>query len=106
MTMALTASTPESGSGAPLDLPLEFQGWRARGRRRLQLWLAQGVLLVAIAGIWEAGVRLGWLNEFFTSRPLAVASFLVHAVWTGAIFADTWITLEEALLAFLLAAVT
>jgi len=72
-------------------------------RARVRLWQA-GLLLLLIAG-WEAGVRAGWVDAFFFSKPSDIAARVWEWFSTGEIYGHLWITLWETMLAFLMGTV-
>ncbi len=45
--------------------------------------------------MWEAAVRLGWLNPFFTSRPSLIAVELIHEAKSGELFRNLGVSLRE-----------
>jgi NitT/TauT family transport system permease protein len=66
-------------------------------RTALQL-LTIGVVL----GLWEGGVRLGWISAFLFGSPVGIAQYAVKAILDGSLFYDTWITVFEATLGFVI----
>ena len=44
---------------------------------------------------WEVGVRLGWLNPFFTSQPTAIAAALAREARTGELARSAAVSLRE-----------
>jgi NitT/TauT family transport system permease protein len=54
------------------------------------------VILIA----WEAGVRLAWLNPFFTSQPTAIARALADAMRSGELARSVSVSLVEFALGF------
>lgn len=68
-------------------------------RRRLL-----GILsLVALGALWELGVRMSWLNPFFTSAPLSVAAALVGEWKSGELVSNLATSLGEFTVGFGLA---
>jgi len=58
--------------------------------------LALGALsFAAILFAWEAGVRLGWLNPFFTSQPTAIARALLGGMQSGELGRAVRVSVEE-----------
>jgi NitT/TauT family transport system permease protein len=49
----------------------------------------------AILVAWEAGVRLGWLNPFFTSQPTAIARALLGEMQSGELGRAVRVSIEE-----------
>jgi NitT/TauT family transport system permease protein len=78
---------------------------RSRRRRppevvvRLALQLA---LLVVVLGTWEAGVRAGWISAFLFGSPAGIARFAARSIADGSLAYDTWTTVYEATLGFVL----
>ncbi len=44
---------------------------------------------------WEAAVRVGWLNPFFTSQPTAIAAALAREARSGELARSTAVSLRE-----------
>lgn len=44
---------------------------------------------------WEAAVRVGWLNPFFTSQPTAIAAALAREARSGELARSTSVSLRE-----------
>jgi NitT/TauT family transport system permease protein len=63
------------------------------------------ISIAALLALWELGVRLGWLDPFFTSSPSAVAAALALQFWTGELLSNLATSLGEFAVAFGLAAV-
>ncbi|MGD1096496.1 MAG: ABC transporter permease [Bryobacteraceae bacterium] len=62
--------------------------------RNSRSWL--GVLSFAIILVaWEAAVRLGWLNPFFTSRPSLIFVELIAEAKSGELFRNIRVSLGE-----------
>lgn len=72
---------------------------------QLSMRLAQLALVVAVLGAWEAAVRTEVIDEFFFPLP----SDILKTVWawtsTGYIFPHLWVTMQEAILAFIVGAI-
>ena len=45
--------------------------------------------------VWEAAVRLGWLNPFFTSQPSLIAVELVQEAKSGELYRNVAVSLRE-----------
>ena len=72
--------------------------------KRLRLLAAQVLLGVVLLGVWQALAMTGALDEFFFSRPSAVAARVAEWVRTGFIWPHLGLTMAEAALAFTLGA--
>ncbi len=58
--------------------------------------LLLGVLSFALLlGVWEAVVRAGWVNPFFTSQPTAIARALAHQFRSGELLHNLAVSLRE-----------
>ena len=60
--------------------------------------LIQIGLIVLVLGLWELGVRLGWISAFLIGSPLGIAAYSVKAIADGSLLYDTWVTVFEATL--------
>jgi NitT/TauT family transport system permease protein len=72
------------------------------GRDRAVRTALQVLILVVALGTWEAGVRLGWISAFLFGSPWGIAQFAVRALGDGSLLYDTWVTVFEASLGFLI----
>lgn len=61
--------------------------------RRLSAWRLG--LIVALLGVMEASVRLGWISSFFLAAPLQAVQVLWHQIVHGQALLLTAITLYE-----------
>ena len=52
--------------------------------------------------LWEAGVRLGIISGFLFGSPVGIGYQLFKGVLDGSLLFDTWITLYEAILGFII----
>ena len=78
-----------SRRGVTFDTPL--------GRALLQV---AGV--VAFFALWEIGVRVGWISAFLVGSPSGIFSFGYKMLLSGELLSDTWYTLFEAILGFVI----
>lgn len=78
---------------------------QARRRRidaaTLQLGIQIAFIVLFLAS-WELGARLGLISPFLVGSPSGIWTVLVKSVQSGSLFVDTWITLYEAILGFVL----
>jgi NitT/TauT family transport system permease protein len=68
-----------------------------RRRASIRRNIDRVVLAVAIFGLWELVVALGWIHPFFVSRPSLIVIDLWRLIGTGYIFPHFAITMYEAL---------
>ncbi len=96
-----TVDTPES-QGVPSNSA-------ARRRRRIVVNTLRILLLVVIIGGWELSTRVGLVDAFFWGRPSGVLAQIVTWVMNGTAQGPLWlqvaVTLEEAILGFIIGAV-
>jgi NitT/TauT family transport system permease protein len=62
----------------------------------------QVLLLVVVLGAWEIGVRIGWISAFLFGSPSGIAEFAWRSILNGSLLYDTWTTVFEAALGFIL----
>jgi NitT/TauT family transport system permease protein len=67
--------------------------------------LRGAAVLIAFCAAWELGVRIGWLDPFFTSQPTAIARALAEQLRTGELAENLAISLTEFAVGFGLAVV-
>ncbi|WP_028935852.1 ABC transporter permease [Pseudonocardia spinosispora] len=82
---------------------------RGQQRHRRNTWLSRLAIIVVWLGSWELVVGLGWIDHFFYSRPSEIWARLVEWFATGTDYGSIWlhigITVEEAVIGFLLGTV-
>lgn len=64
--------------------------------------LYQLILTATVLGLWEIFGRAGVIDTFFFSLPSAIGESIWVWISTGFIFPHLWITLQEALYAFII----
>jgi NitT/TauT family transport system permease protein len=67
------------------------------GRAMLQV-----AAVVAFFALWEIGVRIGWISAFLVGSPAGIFSFAYKMILSGELLSDTWYTLFEAILGFII----
>src|SRR5438552_3949913 len=80
----------------------------ARGRSKFSgAAIGAGQLLLGIVAlsVWEWLVRAGMISSFFFSRPTDIAKRVWQWISTGSILPHLAVTLEEALLSFVIGVV-
>jgi NitT/TauT family transport system permease protein len=91
----------------PSATPLQKRKAR-RGRRRasfdtpLGRALLQAMGVVSFFALWEIGVRMGWISAFLVGSPAGIFSFAYKMILSGELVSDTWYTLFEAILGFII----
>ena len=80
------------GIGRPLDRrarvaaplpPAPMRTTRPRIPEVVVRTALQVLLVVVILGLWEAGVRLGWISAFLFGAPWGIAQFAVRSIANG-----------------------
>ena len=96
MTITLPGAVPLSKRKARRSRrPLRFD--TPLGRATLQ---AAAVIL--FFALWEIGVRVGWISAFLVGSPVGIFSFAFKMIASGELLSDTWYTLFEAILGFVI----
>ncbi|HEY8332988.1 MAG TPA: ABC transporter permease [Tardiphaga sp.] len=67
------------------------------GRAALQL-----LAVIVFFALWEAGVRIGWISAFLMGSPFGIFAQAWKLIVTGELLSDTWYTLFEAILGFII----
>jgi NitT/TauT family transport system permease protein len=79
-----------------------------RSRRRLTFDTTLGRAMLQVVGVvvffalWEIGVRMGWISAFLVGSPAGIFSFGYKMMLSGELLSDTWYTLFEAILGFII----
>jgi len=58
--------------------------------------------VVSFFALWEIGVRMGWISAFLVGSPAGIFSFAYKMILSGELVSDTWYTLFEAILGFII----
>jgi NitT/TauT family transport system permease protein len=64
--------------------------------------ILQVVAVVAFFALWEIGVRIGWISAFLVGSPAGIFSDGYKMILSGELLSDTWYTLFEAILGFII----
>src|SRR3546814_6538129 len=71
-------------------------------------WIVIGWQLAIVVGtlaIWETLVVTGAISEFFFGQPSKVVAYLVENTLNGYLLVQTWVTLYEELMGFVIGTV-
>jgi NitT/TauT family transport system permease protein len=77
-------------------------------RRRTNLDTSLGRVLLQAAAVigfftlWEIGVRAGWISAFLVGSPFGIFADGYRMLMSGDLLSDTWYTLFEAILGFVI----
>src|SRR6201992_282166 len=79
---------------------------RARRRATFDTTLGRALLqaaaVIAFFALWETGVRAGWISAFLVGSPFGIFSLGFKMIASGELLSDTWYTLFEAILGFVI----
>jgi NitT/TauT family transport system permease protein len=80
----------------------------ARARKRMTFDTAigrsalQALAVIGFFALWEIGVRLGWISAFLVGSPFGIFTIGWKMILSGELLSDTWFTLFEAILGFVI----
>jgi NitT/TauT family transport system permease protein len=91
----------------PEAAPLQKRKPRRSSRRAtfdttLGRAMLQVMAVVLFFVLWEIGVRAGWISAFLVGSPAGIFSFAYKMLLSGELISDTWYTLFEAILGFII----
>jgi NitT/TauT family transport system permease protein len=95
----LTITMPET---APLQKRKANRRRRASFDTTFGRAILQVVAVVAFFALWEIGVRIGWISAFLVGSPAGIFSDGYKMILSGELLSDTWYTLFEAILGFII----
>ena len=81
---------------------------RARAQNRMTFDTAigrsalQALAVIGFFALWEIGVRMGWISAFLVGSPLGIFSVGWKMIVSGDLLSDSWFTLFEAILGFVI----
>lgn len=62
----------------------------------------QALAVIVFFALWELGVRVGWISSFLVGSPSGIFSLAYKMTMSGDLLSDTWYTLFEAILGFVI----
>jgi NitT/TauT family transport system permease protein len=62
----------------------------------------QAAAVIGFFAAWEIGVRVGWISAFLVGSPLGIFTLAFKMLASGELLSDTWYTLFEAILGFVI----
>lgn len=71
-------------------------------RKKINIMLAQGLLLIALLGLWELAAHLRWINPFITSQPSGILKTITNLYRAGDLFRHIGVTVYETVIGFTL----
>jgi len=90
-------------SAAPLQ---KRKTRRARHRASFDTPLGRAALqaaaVIGFFAVWEIGVRMGLISAFLVGSPFGIFSVAFKMIGSGELLSDTWYTLFEAILGFVI----
>lgn len=108
-TTNITDHTDETGGAESEDGPKgavrEYvdRSWWDKYGQATSIWAARTALLAVFLGLWEVSAGR-WLDDTFISRPSEIAERLSQWWADGTLIDNSWITVQEVVLGFLLGA--
>ncbi|MFG1277582.1 ABC transporter permease [Xanthobacter autotrophicus] len=64
--------------------------------------LIQLVSVAAVLALWQVGVEMGWVSAFMVGAPRQILMVLVDGIVSGSLLVDTYYTVVEAVLGFVI----
>ena len=95
-------ASPTDTLTASLPAPPTSARRRALSPYRIRVIATQVALIGGFFVLWEAAVRLGWIDPFFFPAPSAILGRIGEWVEAGDLWTDLAITLLETVLAFVI----
>jgi len=90
-----------SSQESDLSLPVILRRRKASKRRHtVRIWVLRVTTLVLIIGLWEWGVRAGYLKPLFTGQPSEIWKFTIDGFRSGELIDDLIFTSKNAFIAF------
>ena len=62
----------------------------------------QALAVTLFFAAWEFGVRMGWISNFLVGSPSGIFALATKMIMSGELLSDTWYTLFEAILGFVI----
>jgi NitT/TauT family transport system permease protein len=62
----------------------------------------QAAAVIGFFALWEIGVKLGWVSAFLVGSPSGIFAIAFKMILSGELLSDTWYTLFEAILGFVI----
>jgi NitT/TauT family transport system permease protein len=92
MTIDKSAAKPQAPTARKR---LSFDSAAGRG-------VLQGIAVIGFFAAWELGVRAGWISDFLVGAPSGILKVTYNMAASGQLWTDTWYTLFEAVLGFII----
>ena len=67
--------------------------------------ILQALTVAAVFAAWQVAASAGWISEFLVGAPAGISRAFIGGLLDGSLFYDTWITVYEAILGFLIGTV-
>jgi NitT/TauT family transport system permease protein len=93
MTLPGTAPLPKRKRGARRRFNFDTSLGRA---------VLQAAAVIGFFALWEIGVRAGWISAFLVGSPFGIFAEGYKMLISGDLVSDTWYTLFEAILGFVI----
>ncbi|WP_042432962.1 ABC transporter permease [Streptacidiphilus anmyonensis] len=104
-----TGGTVDAASAGGQQSAVARAAKRAVLRRRGAVWAARVGFALLVLGGWELGARTNVIDPFFYGQPSGIWKSLINLFQSGtefgSIYANIWVTMQEALIGFAIGAV-
>jgi NitT/TauT family transport system permease protein len=87
---------------APLRKRKPRRARRASFDTALGRMVLQALAVIGFFALWEIGVRAGWISAFLVGSPFGIFTDGSKMLLSGDLLSDTWYTLFEAILGFVI----
>jgi NitT/TauT family transport system permease protein len=87
---------------APMQKRKTRRARRATFDTTLGRAMLQAAAVIAFFALWEIGVRAGWISAFLVGSPFGIFTLAFKMIASGELLSDTWYTLFEAILGFVI----
>jgi NitT/TauT family transport system permease protein len=64
--------------------------------------LLQAAAVICFFAAWEISARMGWISAFLVGSPFGIFAIAFKMIMSGELLSDTWFTLFEAILGFVI----
>ena len=105
MSTTLADSGVPTTAESPAKAVIESASAKAKLPEAFWRVAIQFTLMFVVLGLWEGGVRLGWISAFLFGSPVGIAQYGFKSIMDGTLLYDTWVTVFEATLGFVIGTV-
>jgi len=99
------SETGQPAPGPALAAAADIEAAAAIDPFRRRVIVARTALCVGVLAVWQAAVSVGLIDPFWISSPHLVAVEMWRLIADGELLTDVWMTVSEALIAFVVSSV-